>query len=457
VTALEGPGGRDIRPFAFGALLVAALVLGFVLFKGSQTSYVIHARFQNAGQVVKGGVVQIAGRKVGSVTGITLTDNGLADLELKITDDGAVPLHRGTRAAIRAVGQAGVANRFVDLSPGPKSNAKLDDGAVLGTEQTQGIVDLDAFLATLDPPARSDVQNLIRNSSAIFAGSGSKYFNGMLAKLAPALAETQRFTGEIADDRAQLARLVRSAGRAAAALGSRRTDLEGAVVNSARALRAIASERVALADVLTRAPGVLRQGRGTLSNLEVAVTALRPALRDIPATAIPLREFLGRVDSTLGKSRPVVSDLNRQLPNLRRSLAGLVPLEAPALKALSTTAAALRDARPILAGIRIYGSDFMLGIINGLAGVATGNYNGQGHYAGLEFTQPFQTFFGGLGAGLFNGITSLPNGVINTRTGLTARCPGGNTPPAPDGSSPWIPDPSLCRIADDQPASLNTP
>lgn len=457
MTRLEGPGGRDLRPVAFVALLLATAAVGWVIFQGGTTSYTIHAQFQNAGQVVKGGVVQVAGRKIGAITGIHLTGDGLADVELTIHDDQFAPLHVGTRAAIRAVGQAGVANRFVDLSPGPPSAAKIPDGGVLTTAQTTGIVDLDALFATLDPPARSDVRQLIRNSAAVFAGSGSHYFNGMLAKLSPALAETERFTGQLADDRAQLSRLVHKAGEAAQALGSRSQDLEGAVANSARALGAIASERAALADVLARAPGVLTQGRGTLANLQTAVTALRPALRDIPPTAIPLREFLRRVDSTLGAADPVIADLRSQLPGLRKSLAGLVPLAPSAVPALNATAKALKDARPILAGLRIYGSDFVLGIFNGLAGVATGDYNGSGHYARLEFTQPFQTFIGGLGAGIFNGITSLPNGIINTRSNLVARCPGGNTPPAADGSNPWIPDPSICKVEHDQPASLNTP
>jgi hypothetical protein len=187
------------------------------------------------------------------------------------------------------------------------------------------------------------------------------------------------------------------------------------------------------------------------------VTELRPVLRGIPATAVPAREFLRRIDTTLGKSRPTVQNLNAQLPNLGRALRGLVPLRAPAVKALEATGTGLKASQPILRGIRIYGSDFILGVVNGLAGIATGTYNGQGHYAGLEFTQPAQTFFGGIGSALFNGITSVPNGIINVRTHLTARCPGGNTPPAPDGSSPWLVDTSLCKVEDDQQASLNTP
>jgi phospholipid/cholesterol/gamma-HCH transport system substrate-binding protein len=150
-----------------------------------------------------------------------------------------------------------------------------------------------------------------------------------------------------------------------------------------------------------------------------------------------------------------VAQLRAQLPGLQRSLAGLAPLAPVADTALRSAGKALDLARPIARVARFYGSDLILGVFAGLAGVATANHDQWGHYARLEFTQPYQTSLGGPLSGLL--AKPLLPGLFDLRTRLSRRCPGGNTPPAPDGSSPWVPDPSICDPAQDVPAAVNTP
>ena len=443
--------GAAVTALVLAVAAVAALLLGV-----GQSSYTISALFEDAGQLVTGGLVEVAGREVGTISSITLTANGLADVRLSIDDPNIEPLHEGTRAIIRAVGQAGVANRFVELSPGPLVAPSLRDGAVLPTKQTTGIVDLDAVLDTFTPSTRSALQQLIANSAQVFAGSGSRYFNQMLGKLNPALAALDGLSGQLADDHTQLAELVQTAATASTAINSRRADLVDAVTHTAQVMSALASERGALGDILQRAPAVLNQARGTLANVASTVTVLRPTLRSFAPVQRPLQTLLATLTPTLRQAQPVISDLDAQLPALRSTLAGFEPLRRPLDTALTTTAKALRSAMPILAGLRIYGSDFILGILNGLAGFATGNYDAVGHYARLEFVQSPQTLFEGIASQLFSTSALIP-GILGTRTHLLARCPGGNAPPAPDGSNPWIPDRSLCNPADDVPLSVNFP
>lgn len=449
------PSHSHTPRLAAGATLLIALAAFGMALLGAD-GYTVHARFLNAGLLVEGGEVQLAGREVGTISEISLRPDGVADIELSLNDDDAVPLRYGARASIRAVSQAGVANRFVDLTPGSPSAAELPDGAVLGLDQTSGIVDIDALLDSFGPAQRSNLRKLIARSGQVYAGSGSRYFNGMLAKLDPALSELNGLTAELARDRTAVRSLVRKAGDSATAIASRRPDLSAAVGNTARALGAIARERRALAGTLTRAPNVLAQARGTLRRAGVAVSSLRPALRDIPGATPSLREFLLRTTSTLPKARPVVAELRRQLPALNRSLAGLRPLERPAVTALRSTSRTLAVARPILRATRIYGSDLILGIFNGLAGLATGNYTEKGHYARLEFTQNLETALAGGVAPLIEMTDPIP-GIIDVRTQLTRRCPGGNVPPAIDGSSPWIPDLSLCTPAHNTSPDVNEP
>jgi ABC-type transporter Mla subunit MlaD len=278
----------------------------------------------------------------------------------------------------------------------------------------------------------------------------------MLAKLDPALAEVAGLTGELAQDRTAIAQLIATGNQATGAIASRSPDLEAAVANTARSLGAIASQRAALADSLSRAPSVLGQADGTLADAGTALTALRPALRDVVPTAAPLRGFLSRVANILPKATPVLAQLRNQLPDLRSSLAGLPRLREIAVQALDSAATALEVTRPIVRAARFYGSDFVLGILGGLVGAGASNFSRWGHYERIDFIQPPQTAISGPGTNLLPSVPLLP-GIINIKTHLFRRCPGGNVPPAVDGSTPWIPDPSLCTPSQDIPATVNQP
>jgi len=129
------------RGAAIGALVLAIIVVGFIFFsRGGGTQYKL--RFQTAGQLVKDDDVQIGGRRIGSIKKIELTNNNQAEITIEV-ENAYAPLHEGTKGVIRASSLSGIANRYIQLTPGPNSNKKLEDGATLGTENTTSIVDLD--------------------------------------------------------------------------------------------------------------------------------------------------------------------------------------------------------------------------------------------------------------------------------------------------------------------------
>jgi phospholipid/cholesterol/gamma-HCH transport system substrate-binding protein len=439
------------------AALAAALITVAVLLVGSgRDEQRLVAAFEDAGQLVEGGEVQVAGERVGTIDRIRLSDDGLALVTLSVTDPDVLPLRLGTRARIRAVGQAGVANRFVDLSPGAQAAKPLADGAHLETTETEGIVDLDAVLAAFDADTRSDIRGLIARSADVYAGSGAATVNRMLSRLAPATDQVAGFSRELAYDERALHDLVEQGAVAADAVAGRRTDLEAAVGDAATMFGALADERAALARTLDRAPDFLARSAVTLGNVERTVGALRPTLRDVVPAADELAPFLRATEDSLRRADPVLRELRRQLPALRDSLAGFGPLGAPSTRAFGALARGVRAAQPIIRGVRIYGADFALGVTNGLAGIITSNYNATGHYGRLNFVESPQTLFSGQLSELLTGQPLVPN-LFETRTHITALCPGANQPPAPDGSNPWIPDPSLCDESNSMPARVNAP
>jgi len=440
---------------AAGLLALAVLACAVVLFNGG-ADYTLHAQFLNADGLVKGGRVEVAGRKVGSIADIGVSRDGQARVELSISDRDVAPLHVGTRAAIRAVGQAGLANRYVNLTPGPDSDAELGDGATLSTEQTSSVVNIDALLSSFGPNNRRRFQQLVAHGAEIYAGSGARSFNDMLRRFAPATREFAAVTREVALDRRALSELIDTAATASTAVAGRADELTAALQNAAVSFKALAADRAALSGTLSRAPAVLRQATGTLQRTDATVTALRPALRAVPDAARPLRAFVARTDATLRDARPVMAQLATELPQLNTALRGLRPLERPLVEALETTGTAMGAMRPTLRATRLYGPDLILGVFAGLVGITTGPYDARGHYGKLNFIQSPQTLSSGPLAELLQANPLAP-GLLNTRTKLTRRCPGGLIPPAPDGSNPWDLGAALCTHAHDAPASVNQP
>jgi phospholipid/cholesterol/gamma-HCH transport system substrate-binding protein len=436
------------------AIAIAVIAVAVILLTGS-SAYTVHAQFADASLLVGGDVVAVAGRPVGTVEGIGVTPSGLADVSLSISDASITPLHLGTRAIIRALGQAGVANHYVQLTLGPDSAPPLKDGGVLPPVQTESMVNLDSILDSFGPNQRASLQQLITDGALIYAGSGARLFSRLLARLSPAFRQINGLAGQLAVDDSAVADVIRTGAIDADALASRSSDLTNAVANTATTMSAIASRRHALADAFGRTPGVLDEATATLKDAATAVTALQPALHEVPPAAGPLHNFLEQLNATLPQATPVVAQLRGELPGLRASLSGLKPLAPIAVRAIRSAGTALRVARPIVTAARYYGSDLLLGVFQGLAGVATANYDRWGHYARLEFTQPYQTSLGGPLSSIF--AKPLLPSLFNLRTRLLRRCPGGNSPPAPDGSNPWIPNGSLCTPADDTPLAVDFP
>lgn len=442
------------RVIAAGLLAAVAVLVGVIVQSGAD-SYRIHARFVDAGLLVEGGQVKVAGRNVGKIEEIDIGPAGLADVTLALHGDEVVPLHTGTRATIRSLGPATITNRYVDLAPGSASAKALPDGGVLPTTQTAGIVNLDALLDTFDAGTRSNLQALLANSSKIFTGSGAATFNRMLARFAPATRDLGLVAGDLEADQTQLARLIRTANVAASAVASRRPDLRDAIDASGVWLGAVARQREALAATLQDAPAALHAGARTLARAQRTVDRLRPALRAVPAAARPLDDLIDQTRPALRGGAAAAEQVRAQLPDVRRAIDGLPPLARQAVPALEAAGAGMADLKPIFRGLRIYAPDFALGIINGLAGVSASNYGRFGHYARLEFIQNLQTTLGGSLAKLLTGGPLIP-GITDVRAGLTDRCPGADAPPSPDGSSPIHVD-GLCNPAHDTPALVNQP
>jgi phospholipid/cholesterol/gamma-HCH transport system substrate-binding protein len=450
-------GRRQVARITAGiALTIAVVAIVIVLFTGG-SSYVLHAEFSDAGQLVNGDLVTVAGHSVGSVGGITLTDNGLADVELDISNSSITPIRQGTIATIGQLSLTGVANRFVGLSLG--AGAPIRNGGTLPLRQTRGIVDLDVLLNALTPKVRTSLQRILKTGAYFVGQPTAKQINRSILYFNPALSQSAQLGAQIVSDKAALDQVIRASAQVSTALASRNQDLGGLVTNTATWLREVASQRAALEDELARAPAVLRQGTAVLADTNFTLKAVNPLLRDLQPVAPRLGSLLRAVVPTARNAIPTIAGVQSLVPSAERALTALPGVANSAIPAVTSLTRALKPITPILAGLRPYTPDVVAGFFTGVGGSDGGNYDANGHY--LKSMLGVQVG-GGTLTGVVNVLGSLLGGLTGAVTPLgngntsIAPCPGGGSPPATDGTNPWTsPDllpatGTLCLPQDDQ-------
>ena len=441
------------RVAAVAAVAIAAVAV-VLLLATSGSTYVLHAEFSDAGQLVGGDLVMVGGHKVGSVGAIKLSANGQADVELDISDQSITPLRRGTMATIGQLSLTGVANRFVGLTPGP--GTPIPSGGTLSSTQTRGIVDLDTLLDSFTPRVRASLDGLLRAGAYLVSQPTASQLNKFNRYLNPAFSQVAQLGAEVVADKFALQRLVASSAQVSTALASRQSDLGGLVTNTAATFRELAAERTALQDQLERAPAVLSQSTRVLGDVDRTLPVLDPMLADLQPVGGPLARLLGAVIPASQNALPTVNAVLALVPKAEAALRAFIPAERIATPAVRSLTRSLQQILPILAGFRAYVPDVVAGFFNGVAGAEGGNYDANGHYL-----KGLLTLQGGGNelSGLLNlvGKSSAGLGPFNgERTGLLAPCPGGGNPPAADLSNPWTtPDlppgtGGICNPADDQ-------
>jgi phospholipid/cholesterol/gamma-HCH transport system substrate-binding protein len=366
---------RTVGRFVAVTAVVVAVVAVAVLLLGGGHGYVVHARFQNASQLVKGDQVQVAGSKVGTVSAITLTDNGEADVALAITDGRYDPLHQGTQATVRQASLSGVANRYVDLRLPAAGTPELRDGAIIDEEHTTTAVDLDQLFNTFDPKTRDALRRLIRGEGTSYGGRGKAANAGWLY-LDPSLAASSRLFSELNRDTPLLRDFVVNSSKLVTTVASRRDDLAGLVDHLATTTQAIGRQKAALSSAVAQFPGFMRRANTTFVNLRATIDdlnglvndskpvakELRPFVRDLKPLALDARPTLRDLSALIQRSGPQndLVDLTRAGIGVRDVAVGPVTRNGKTRDgALPASTAALKTSVPELAYARPYAPDLV--------------------------------------------------------------------------------------------------
>jgi phospholipid/cholesterol/gamma-HCH transport system substrate-binding protein len=335
------------RVAAGAAVLVAIAAVVVIVFFGGGTTYDVKAIFQNASQIVSGDLVQASGNAIGTVSNISLTPNGQAQLTLAITNPRYQPLRQGTLATVRQTSLSAVANRYVDLRLAPATAPTIPDGGTIGTQDTTSAVDLDELFNTFTPPTRKALQNLIQGSAAEYAGSGAEA-QAAWQYLNPAIASSSMLFAEIDRDTAKFSGFLVKTGNLVSDIATRQSDLSGLVQNLSTTTTALADQRTALGQSIQRLPGFMALADRTFVNLRGALNNLTPLVNDSKPVAPKLEKLLVQLKPLAEDSVPTVRDLSRIVsrPGPNNDLIDLTKLSVPLARATVRTVTADGASRP---------------------------------------------------------------------------------------------------------------
>jgi len=430
-------GVTPVRAAVLAALIAVVVALGLIVF-GGNGGHGYNLLFQNASQLVPGNQVLIGGQPAGSVDSIELTDDNLAKIHVTVEQE----LHEGTSAVVRATSLSGVANHYVSLSPGPNSNPALEDEATVDLGSTTTPVDLDQFLNTFPAPTRRALGEFIRGNAEQFADRGPDA-NRTFKYFAPALNRTSAFVRELNADERLFERFVVNSSKLSTAVAQRGNELSSAVSNASTAFGAIASQNEAFSETLRLLPPVFRQANTTFVNLRAALDDIDPLIETAKPATKDLAPFLRELRPVLSRAVPVFKNLRlstsrKGFANDTVELLGFLPaVQERSAKTFPHSEQAIEAFQPNLNFARAYTPDIFNGF--GRLGQITGYYDGNGHYARVQFAL---NLFKRSESGELEAISpSQQYEAFGESAGARRSCPGGSTQAAPDGSNPFTEPP----------------
>lgn len=435
---------KAARPIAVGVLVLVVAIVAWLLLRNGSHRY--EFVFQNAGQLVRGNEVRVAGRPIGKVTDISLTPDNRALITVSVNEPYA-PLTKGTTATIRAGSLSGQANKYIALSLGPNNAQAYPDGYRFDTDKTTTIVDLDQLFATLDPKTRKGLQEIIRGSSTQYGDKGMKA-NAALKQFNPLVTAFTELASDLNRDQGLLAETLVSSAKVTTLLAEKRDALAGITSKGAAAMSAIAAENASLDQFLAELPGTLRQGNTTLAETRAALDDLDRLTKATKPVAPKLAPFFRQLRLLATDSQPTIRDLrlildrpgpNNDLTDLMRAQPRITSVSIPALQSTTRT---LRKSTPVLTFARPYAPD-LIGWFRDF-GQSTANYDANGHFARVSpVTDAFSFKSTGPGTGTLTANSPLERNLM-LQSGKFLRCPGTAATPPADGSAPFAPAGSDC-------------
>jgi len=259
--------------------ILATLALAATIRNGTGGGRDFTAVFTDATSLNKGDDVRMAGVKIGTVDSVGVTDGRLAKVGFTVAH--GVSLRQGSTATLRFRNLVG--QRYLSLTPGDPTEARLPSGYTFPTDRTTPALDLTQLFNGFQPLFQmlnpDDVNKLSAQIIAVFQGEGATV-DGLLsstASLTSTLADRDQVIGDLITS---LSSVLKTVNGRSGELGTTITTLQQLVSGLASDRTTIGTTIDGLGDLTSSVADLLRQGRKPLKGSISALGALSGNLAD---------------------------------------------------------------------------------------------------------------------------------------------------------------------------------
>jgi phospholipid/cholesterol/gamma-HCH transport system substrate-binding protein len=319
---------RDV--IAIFALLAAALFATTVILINQRTQlpswvpligsdrFELSAEFTTAQAVTpgQGQSVDIAGIKVGDVSGVKLED-GHAVVSMQVDNKYSSLIHEDSSLLLRP--KTGLNDMVVEIDPGTQTSPNVKEGSTIPLASTQPQVNPDEFLASLDADTQQFLKLLLANGAEALdpeQGRDVKLSNA-LRRLDPFARDIARISGALVDRRQNIAHSIHNFQLLSTELGDKDQDLANFVDSSNAALAAFAREQASIRSAIRELPGTLKASKGALTSANTLALqsgpALKKALPGSRATGAALRALRPLFQQTAGPIQNQIRPFTKQV------------------------------------------------------------------------------------------------------------------------------------------------
>jgi len=323
--------------------LVALVVIGAAVLLvsgggsgGGGDQYRVDAIFDVARGIGPQQVVKIAGAQVGTVTGVRLTSDYKARVEMTI-DTRFAPFRANASCQIEPEGV--ISENFVECSPGtpsaPPLRADSSGAPTVPVTQTTEPISLQDLFNIWSTPV-SERLSVLLDELGIGVSGRAGDIQAILDRANPALAAARQAIALVNRQRSQLQELVSAAAPVVGQLADHDTAVQRFLSQSATLTAVTSAHSGALSATIARLPALLRSAQPALEQLDAVGSAATPLLVD------------------LRRAVPSISLLTQTIPPFSAQAVTALQALAPALDAGRS---ALADATPTLERLRQFAID----------------------------------------------------------------------------------------------------
>lgn len=299
--------------FSLGLLYLLSSGKLLISQRGALGGSLVKAQFDNAWPLVPGMTVRVSGAVAGTVESVDLTEEGTADVGLRLTRDVEVP-RSDASAAIRQHDILG--DTYVALELGDES-APLR--GPIPTSQTLAMPRLDELFSTFREPEREAMEVLFRELSTTVEGRGAD-LNAAILKVKPGLEALDDVLAELDGQEVDLRSVVTDAQRLTGQVAASNRELEASTEALDQLLTSAASRSSQLDQALAEAPDGMAATRRALAKVGDLADRSQPLARTLAEAAPELQAAAPLISRFAKDAGPTLDEIAPVLDRLRQTL-----------------------------------------------------------------------------------------------------------------------------------------